>query len=312
MLFTGSIRDIDPLKYDEIWVIVRSLGSVKTGGNIYHIPQLSPSTELFHDYLTWKKQGIWNQQCFNERYTPRFLKEMEKQNEMLNLLRQRSKEKNILICCFCDNENMCHRSLVKALVEKGEKPMSKTIAFTGRRPKDLCGYNYDNYRTFVKQLTDILDGLNQQGYSKFISGGAQGFDQLAFWAVNCLKREHTDRHINNVVYVPFRGQECRWAKTGDFSQADYNKMLRFATETIYLSENLTDYSQIVNALHSRNHAMIDDCDLLVALYPSDDFMTSKGGTAEAMRYAKSVSKPILQIRYVINNNELSIVDTVMI
>ena len=190
--------------------------------------------------------------------------------------------------------------------------MNGTIAFTGRRPKDLCGYNYNSYRTFVKQLTGILDNLNQQGYSRFVSGGAQGFDQLAFWAVNCLKREHTDRRIDNVVYVPFRGQENRWAKTGDFSQADYQKMLRFATETIYLSEGLTDYGQIVNALHSRNHAMIDDCDLLVALYPSDDFMTSKGGTAEAMRYARSVSKPILQIRYTINNNELSVVDTVFV
>lgn len=185
------------------------------------------------------------------------------------------------------------------------------IAFTGRRPKDLCGYSYDSYRTFVDQLTGILDGLNQQGYSKFISGGAQGFDQLAFWAVNRLRMKYA-RQVDNVVYVPFKGQENRWAKTGNFSQEDYQKMLRFATETICLSEHLEDYGEIVKAMHNRNHKMINDCDLVVALYPSDDFMKSKGGTAEAMRYAKSVGKPIFQIRYGINNNLLSVVDTVII
>ena len=187
--------------------------------------------------------------------------------------------------------------------------MGKTIAFTGRRPKDLCGYEYESYRTFVDQLTCILDGLNQQGYSKFIGGGAQGFDQLAFWAVNRLRMKYA-RQVDNIVYIPFRGQESRWAKKGNFSQEDYGKMLRFATETVCLSDCcLEDYSRIVEAMHNRNHKMINDCDLVVALYPSDDFMTSKGGTAETMRYAKSVGKPILQIRYVINNNVLSIVDT---
>lgn len=180
----------------------------------------------------------------------------------------------------------------------------KKIAFTGRRPKDLCGYDYNSYRSFVKELTTFLATFGSD--VEFVSGGAQGFDQLAFWAVNCLKREHPDWNIKNVVYVPFKGQECRWAKTGDFSQSDYQKMLRFADEVKYLSEPLSNYQDIVKALHGRNHAMIDPCDVLIALYPSDDWCTSKGGTAEAMRYASSIGKEIMQLRYVIDNGILAL------
>lgn len=49
MLYSGSFKDIDCDKYDEIWLIVRSL-SVPAGNNIYHVPQLSPSPDLFHRY----------------------------------------------------------------------------------------------------------------------------------------------------------------------------------------------------------------------------------------------------------------------
>lgn len=185
--------------------------------------------------------------------------------------------------------------------------MKVTYAFTGRRPKDLCGYNYDNYREFVDKfvikLSTIID-TNKENV--FVSGGAQGFDQIAFWSVHRLKRQHPEWNIKNVVYVPFKGQESRWAKTGDFSQSDYNKMLRFADEVRYLSDHLSDYQDIVKALHNRNHAMIDDCDKLIALYPSDDWRSSKGGTAEAMRYASSVKKNILQLRYTIVNGCLQI------
>lgn len=184
--------------------------------------------------------------------------------------------------------------------------MNKTIAFTGRRPKDLVGYDYNKYREFVKELTALL-ATTYGDNTTFITGGAQGFDQLAFWAVNCVKKEHPKWHnIKNVVYVPFKGQESRWAKTGDFSQEDYRKMLRFADEVKYLNDSLSKYSDIVKALHSRNHAMIDDCDKLVALYPSDDWKTSKGGTAEAMRYADSIGKEIMQIRYSVVSGNLHI------
>ena len=92
---------------------------------------------------------------------------------------------------------------------------TKAMCFTGRRPKDLYGYNHDAYIPMVNAIKSCLRKHISQGYTKFISGGAQGFDQLSFWAVNALKREGYD--IKNIVYVPFKGQEKAWKETGLFS-----------------------------------------------------------------------------------------------
>ena len=70
--------------------------------------------------------------------------------------------------------------------------MDKTLCFTGRRPKDLFGYDKDKYYPIVDKLELILEDFYLQGFKKYISGGAQGFDQLSFWAVNRLKKKYPD------------------------------------------------------------------------------------------------------------------------
>ena len=103
-----------------------------------------------------------------------------------------------------------------------------TVCFTGRRPKDLCGYNADSYKTLVSAVLVILENLYQtQGVRRFITGGAQGFDQLAFWAVHNLRKNHPD--VENILYLPFRGQESRWLAKGPFSQDEYRLMQSMAT-----------------------------------------------------------------------------------
>ena len=77
-----------------------------------------------------------------------------------------------------------------------------TICFTGHRPKRLAGYNSRApYTTFVGKLKQMLVPLIRQGYTCFITGGAQGIDQLAFWAVEGLKKE--GYMVQNIVYVPY-------------------------------------------------------------------------------------------------------------
>lgn len=123
--------------------------------------------------------------------------------------------------------------------------------------------------------------------------GAQGFDQLAFWAINIVKEKGYD--IKNIVYVPFKGQELRWSEYGLFSQREYRLMLKLADEVVYLYNiDAKDYKSVVKALYGRNHAMCNDVDLVIGLYKDLSFRTErKSGTAECLRYAESIKKHIL-------------------
>jgi len=180
--------------------------------------------------------------------------------------------------------------------------MSKVVCFTGRRPKDLCGYDRECYLEFNNQLVKFVKKLYDDGVRTFITGGAQGFDQLAFWAVNKLKTKYDD--ITNIVYVPYKGQEKMWAKIGVFSQDDYKQMLEKADEVKYLQGYCVENWS--KALMDRNHKMVDDSDFVVALYQGDDWASAKGGTAECMRYANRHNKQIIQLNYRIEDGDLLI------
>lgn len=179
---------------------------------------------------------------------------------------------------------------------------SLICCFTGRRPKNLCGYSHNPYVNFTQDLVKSLEELYTNGVRTFISGGAQGFDQLAFWAVEIFKRQHED--VQNIVYVPFRGQENRWKEDGAFGQSEYNKMLKTADEVVYLQEKLSNYKEIAAALTDRNKKMVDASDIVVALYPDLSYRKNTGGTAHCMRYAEEKNKQIYQIEYEIKNEKL--------
>ena len=118
MIYTGSVRDISD-KYDEVWMIVRSLKFVpQVNASVFHIPQLSPSPELFKSYLSWKNQGLWDKDTFEKYYKPRFLQEMQEVEAQtyLNLLIEKAKTKNILLVCYCQDKSICHRSLIYSLI----------------------------------------------------------------------------------------------------------------------------------------------------------------------------------------------------
>lgn len=189
-----------------------------------------------------------------------------------------------------------------------EANTGKTLCFTGHRPKDMVPtpdrYTARPYQKFSKDLVLYLDEMYNAGYRNFISGGAQGFDQLAFWAVNRLKELHPD--VKNIAYLPFKGQERNWPDNGGvFGPANYRKMLQLADEIVWTSEmqgipvDLERNVNIAKALDMRNHAMVDDADLVIALYKDpkgvDMSMTHGSGTNNCMRYAMETGVPVYQI-----------------
>ncbi len=168
---------------------------------------------------------------------------------------------------------------------------TKTACFTGHRPNKLFGYERDNYLQLVQILTDAVESLYTKGYTRFITGGAQGADQLAFWAINRAKKKYPD--IQSLVYVPFRGQQRVWQMKTLFGQEEYYLMLSKADTVLFLEETPTASMNVVPFLYNRNHRMVDDSDLVIGIYHEGDFReASKGGTAECLRYADKNNKPI--------------------
>jgi uncharacterized phage-like protein YoqJ len=165
-----------------------------------------------------------------------------------------------------------------------------TCCFTGSRPKNLAGYNKSHYTKLVSELTDYLDKFldawddNPTFTVKFITGGAQGFDQLAFWTVHNLKTKRSN--ICNTVYVPFRGQERRWRMDGLFGQREYQLMLKLADEVVYLHDT-PNQNEVRRLLFERNHRMVDDSQHLFALCNDREWLSKRpySGTTECMHYA---------------------------
>lgn len=187
----------------------------------------------------------------------------------------------------------------------------KLACFTGHRPNKLHGYDRASYRPLVAQLTGYLKQIVIDcELTGFISGGAQGFDQLAFWAVNKVRADGRG-DLENRVYVPFQGQSSIWKAEGTFSQHDYNQMLRCATSVNILQPSKpADKSGIVRALHDRNHVMVRDSAVVIALWaePGIDWHQSRGGTAECLRHAEQQGRRIIVIHYDVGRGIIDHID----
>ena len=145
------------------------------------------------------------------------------------------------------------------------------IAGTGHRPDKLGGYS--------KQVFDDLVYLATIGLKKYqptlvISGMALGWDQaLAQAAVDLGHPFH--------AYIPFEGQESRWPKD---SQSSFKSLISKAAHVEVCSPG--GYS--ARAMQVRNERMVDDCDMLLALWNG-----TSGGTANCIRYATQKERKLI-------------------
>lgn len=117
MLTITHIRNKDAINNaDYHYAVVRSL---KTD-TILQLKDLSPSYELLQKYSKLKDKGDWDLETFNEIYVPQFLYEIkinENAKKLLNEIYIKQKTKNIVLTCFCTDENLCHRSIIAGLYQ---------------------------------------------------------------------------------------------------------------------------------------------------------------------------------------------------
>lgn len=203
MIYIDSFNDLKDynMEYiDEIWCIVRSLKNglpvIKRDDgsfvDVYHIPQLSPSPELFHAYLNWKQNGQWNEDTFQEKYVPQFIAEMhgEEQRNYLNILFQRAQEKCILLLCFCTEEDMCHRSIILGIMQGIYAEKGLNVRCEG---EDFTMDDYSDYYAMYKKMDSrFLRGMQNNHFTRentffLLVAGSRTFNDYDVLARECDK-----------------------------------------------------------------------------------------------------------------------------
>lgn len=175
-------------------------------------------------------------------------------------------------------------------LQEAEKLRKVTVSFTGHRPNKLGGYNMKNptMLQLKERLLALLEDLIvNKNVSRFISGGALGFDQASFWCVHILKKKYP--HIQNIVAIPFQYQDNVWTPE---QKEWYRKMLAVADEIVDVSRlpsydsneyPTLPYEEYSNKkMQKRNEYMVDHSCIVIACYDG-----TSGGTGNCVRYAKS-------------------------
>lgn len=168
------------------------------------------------------------------------------------------------------------------------------ISITGKRPRNLYGYNdRAAYRPLAEAicaaLTEIAETWTASTGETEVcvhTGGAQGTDQLAFRVVDSLlKKNDTARTWTNHLFIPFVGQEGRWAEAGMFSKERYRDMISRADTVTDCSEDFASENAVARLMH-RNEVMSSGCDICVAVHPHDNLDAPNGGTRSTIRYCR--------------------------
>lgn len=181
--------------------------------------------------------------------------------------------------------------------ELEEQRERETCGFTGHRPDKLGGcYSLKHSESIriMEKLTPILQQLiHEEGVKRFVTGGAIGFDQIAFWTIQKLKQSNTE--IKNIVAVPFRNQSCKWSDRETLLW--YNKMLQVADEVVYVDE-IADYGMDnipigeyhVAKMQKRNEYMVNQSRIMIACWDG-----TKGGTANCVKYINKKGKTLYRM-----------------
>lgn len=150
------------------------------------------------------------------------------------------------------------------------------IALTGHRPDKLGGYEAFTTDTGHVLINKIEQLLRDNKCTTAITGMAQGADWCMYLAALRMGAEI-------VCAVPFEGQESMWPAS---VKAKYIEMLSAADEVVHVCEP----GYAVWKMQKRNEWMVDNCDVLIAVWDG-----SSGGTANCVKYAQKVGRKIVYV-----------------
>lgn len=142
------------------------------------------------------------------------------------------------------------------------------IAGTGHRPKYFPGKYDENDSWQVNLKLRLTSQLIQDNPKLVISGGALGFDMF-------LAEAALELDIPFDLYLPFKTMGVRWLHESKVRLSHLKENARRVTYTSWTYKGNYDFIK-------RDHAMVDDCDLLYACL-NPEF--THGGTFATVEYA---------------------------
>lgn len=156
------------------------------------------------------------------------------------------------------------------------------VSFTGYRPSKLPFFGEDDplCTDLKKRIYDTVVSLADSGATEFYTGMALGVDMWGAEAV--LKLRESRPEVTLTAMMPCRGQEAKWSAA---DQRHYHDILSQCNKAICISPTYTR-----DCMHKRNRALVDICDVLIAVYDGQS-----GGTKYTYDYAKSLRKKIIVI-----------------
>lgn len=195
---------------------------------------------------------------------------------------------------------------IKRLSEYISDP-EHTICFSGHRPKGLGFKNpYNAYRDVsyttmnYEFMQDLMKLVVSKNITRFITGGAQGWDQLCFSLIEKMRKYAPGFEIQNIVFIPFIGQENKWLENGMFGKKEYRNMLEKA-DAVYVvhEEQKGNFQTICSWLDDRNKKMIDASSICMFAEKSNEPLEqlSKGGTYNCYKYALKQGVEISRFTY---------------
>ncbi len=120
MIMVTDLETAKEIDADAKYAVVRSYKRPIPG--IEQLKFLSPSWNLFREYMKLREDRMWGRTSFEESYAPKFIEEIAYDREarkILHRLLERDKAgETIVLACFCKNEALCHR-LILADILKG-------------------------------------------------------------------------------------------------------------------------------------------------------------------------------------------------
>jgi uncharacterized phage-like protein YoqJ len=229
----------------------------------FRVDRESPVGNPFPMKLETEREQVCEK--YEQYFSKQMLDETSELHKYVTLMEKVYNEgDNINLWCWCAPLR-CHAETIKKYIErKGSATKRKvTLSFTGHRPEKL-----DNTVKITEMYKRLLAKWSEKYDLTIVVGGARGIDSIVGLVAAKMGLPVT-------LALPFIG--C--------NPTDNNELMKYSNVTVvHVSEKpYTDNSQY----QKRNTWMVDHSDILIAYWDG-----TPGGTANTVRYAEKIRKPM--------------------